>query len=222
MRIMFLTTDFTRLEWGAALDGAGITYVYRRLWTHEGCSDAYIVSETDFVTLRDWHWAGLDLSLYWSITSCNKQYVTAIEGEARKYLGCIAVSDKVLPEIIGNNDEWWIVTGPDPKSSWIIRYEGSPSRLIHDFTSQGDADEVADIFKRWDFANAASALKDWDNERFPVDPAAPPALPTYGKSVPQDLKHQMDTIGEAISVIVVQLNRIARIRHKVSDNPPQD
>jgi len=206
MRVLFTTTQAGRVE--RNFDALEIDYVRRTVWQKSGHIPGFIVSKETFVEMLDWagfvDYFGVDHTLWWEISSCNKQYITRMDGPlSRTYLGCITEVNGRAAEAYAQTDPMsHLIISSEPGHKgilWIPRLEGSPSRLINDCINNGVCMEPV-------------SLK--SDDKWPVDPAAP--KPRGGGMV-ERMQEETDTIAKATSAIVVQLNVIARARRNLAD-----
>jgi len=212
MRVLFTTTQAGRVE--RNFDALEIDYVRRTVWQKSGHIPGFIVSKETFVEMLDWagfvDYFGVDHTLWWEISSCNKQYITRMDGPlSRTYLGCITEVNGRAAEAYAQTDPMsHLIISSEPGHKgilWIPRLEGSPSRLIP--TEIPEPNEAVVIPG---LAEMAANMQG----KFPVDPAAP--KPRGGGMV-ERMQEETDTIAKATSAIVVQLNVIARARRNLAD-----
>ena len=158
MRVMFsVGTLFSTIIWENALSAIDLDYVKRTIWDDYGNVRVFIVSESSWDYIKSNTWVEVNYNKWWTITSCNKQYITEYElsgnGIDITYLGCLKTVNRADAEdhIKSDNAHFYIEGGG---MVWIPYTGGSPSRIIRDYSSTPEV-----------------SLK--SEENWPVGPAAP-------------------------------------------------
>lgn len=193
MRVMFMTTKPRML--GAVLDEVKIMYARRTMWDKVGHRPVFIIAKSDWELIRLWSNAESDLGIgfqtWWTITGCNKQYITSYTNTHGRggrdthtmsnYLGTLAsVSSRTADKYTALHPDYLILT--DGPLVWIPRAEGSPSRLINEHTNNNKDEPTVSL--------------NW-NDPWPVDPAAPKPGAFYGTGMVDQMRYELENIRQA-------------------------
>ena len=196
MRVMFETTKHTNTR--QSLTALGYDFVRRTIWRSDGNNHAFIVSMATWKRINMWsdlqEYYGIDVCRYWTITSCNKQYITQYDATGSTYLGCLHEITLDAADTAALDSGHFLITGLNPDDAMIVwtPSQGNPNKVIPTGVVAPSA------WPRLSFKHDLN---------WPVDPAQP-----MGKGVVQEMREMQDDLEVMSKSLVDGLNKIDKLQ----------